>query len=543
MKKLITSALPYVNNQPHLGNIVGSVLSGDVYNRYCRMKGEESMYICGTDEYGTAIEMEAIAQGTTPQEICKKNREIHKSVYEWFGIRFDQFGHTSSPSHTELVQQLFMKMYNNGYFKEEEIEQFYCEHCKLFLADRYVIGECKFCGDSQARGDQCDACGHSYKSTDLLIPQCSICNSNPVIRKTNHLFFDLARFKPRLEELYKAKGQQWSQNAQNIFNQWMAIDLYPRCMTRDLKFKWGVPVPLEAFKEKVFYVWFDAPIGYLTFLKDLVGDCFEDWCREAELVQFMGKDNVCFHTVIFPAMLIATGDKLPLVSRLSATEYLQFENKKFSKSRRHGIFGLDLVDGKLGKVCLWRYYLMKIRPEGTKDANFSFYDFQKSVSGDLINNLGNFVNRVLKYIKQKCAGQVRIETLDERDTKCVTVVNELFERYRERMDEIKLRDGLQMVFEVSRIGNEYVQEGVGDASRRSHCFCFGFSLVVHLAKMMHPFIPESSMRMLKMCEIEYVEPKLDMEMKVFYEHSICDDIEPLFENFSPEQIEEMTKYG
>lgn len=540
MRKFITSALPYVNNQPHLGNIIGCVLSSDVYSRFCRKRGQRCMHVCGTDEYGTAIEMEAIAQGLTPAEICRENRKIHKRVYDWFDIYFDYFGHTSSDSHTELVQSMFARMYDNGYFREEEIEQLYCEACSLFLADRYVLGECRFCGDGNARGDQCDACGHTYRSLELVRPRCSLCSAEPVIRPTVHLFFDLAAFKPQLEALYRENGRFWSQNAQSIFAQWMDMDLHPRCMTRDLKFGWGVPVPLDWFRGKVFYVWFDAPLGYLTFLRDLVGDEFEEWCREAELVQFMGKDNVSFHTVVFPAMLFATGEQLPLVKRLSVTEYLQFEGKKFSKSRRHGIFGLDLVDGRLGSACVWRYYLLKIRPE-SRDANFSFLDFQQSVTADLINNLGNFVNRVLKYIQARLGSRVALLALGDRDNSLVAAINGVCKRYIESMDEIQLRDGLQAVLEISRMGNEYIQEGSQSRDRRNHCFGIGLSIVVLVGRLLHPFMPATSSRILEMCRLE--ESPIPDTMEIIDGHDIGNDIQPLFNHFTPEQIDEMKHFN
>ncbi|AFN84058.1 methionyl-tRNA synthetase [Encephalitozoon romaleae SJ-2008] len=539
-KKFITSALPYVNNQPHLGNVIGSVLSGDVYSRYCKKKGETVVYICGTDEYGTAIEMEAISRGKTPQDVCEENRKLHKQVYDWFNIEFDYFGFTSLPAHTEVVQDLFMKMYNNGYFSEQEVEQLYCNTCVIFLADRYVVGKCKFCGDLRARGDQCDACGHTYNSLELVSPECSICGTTPIVKSTTHLFFDLEAFKPRLEKLYKTNGHLWSQNAQNIFNQWISMEFFPRCMTRDLKFNWGVPVPLKKFEGKVFYVWFDAPIGYLTFLKDLVGKDFEEWRKESELVQFMGKDNVSFHTIIFPAMLYATGEEYPMIKRLSATEYLMFENQKFSKSRKHGIFGLDLVNGNLGKSCVWRYYLLKIRPESTKDSNFTFHDFQQSVTADLINNLGNLVNRVLKYIGSKCNSKVSLLELNDNDKKCIEEVNELYRKYLRKMEEIKLREGLQVVMDISRRGNEYIQEGIRNEDRKSHFFCLGFSIIGLLGTLLHPFMPLTSSEILKMCNLE--ETRLPDQMNIIDGHTIGNNIYPVFKNFTDEQLEEMRKY-
>jgi methionyl-tRNA synthetase len=539
MKKFITSALPYVNNQPHLGNIIGCVLSADVYSRYCKRKGEEAVYICGTDEYGTAIEMAAIAQNKTPIQICEENRVLHRAVYDWFNIHFDHFGFTSSESHKENVQDFFRKIYSNGYFDEQSIDQLYCEACQLYLADRYVTGTCPVCKDPGARGDQCDACGHLYKTLDLADPLCTLCDSAPVVRPNTHLFFRLGDFKAQLMKLYEKYGSGWSQNGQNIFNQWMSMDLHPRCMTRDLKYNWGVPVPLDGFRDKVFYVWFDAPIGYLTFLKELVGDEYQRWREEAELVQFMGKDNVSFHTIIFPAMLMATGEKYPLVSKLAATEFLQFENQKFSKSRKHGIFGLDLLDNKLGTSCIWRFYLLKIRPE-TGDANFSFLDFRNSVTGDLINNLGNFCNRVLKFVHSRCQGRIRVSELSECDMALVSAINRLYREHLVLMEAIRIRDALCTVLEVSRVGNGYVQGFVKmDKEARAHGFSVAFSVVVFLEILLHPFLPVASEKIRAMCNLGgglYPE-----EFKVVMDHQIGEDIAPLF-TLTPEQLSEVERY-
>lgn len=539
VKKIITSALPYVNNQPHLGNIIGCVLSGDIYSRFCKKNREDVVYICGTDEYGTAIEMAALAQNKKPLEICEENRQIHKNIYDWFDIKFDFFGHTTSSVHTENVQDFFNKIYQNKYFEECLINQFFCDTCEIFLADRYVVGTCKYCGFTDAKGDQYDGCGHTYKSLDLTDAKCTLCKSVPSIRETKHLFFDFNNFKDQLISLYETNKKYWSDNGKNITKSWLDQELTSRCMTRDLKNKWGVPVPLEGFESKVFYVWFDAVIGYYTFLKELVKDDYSKWLKEGELIQFMGKDNVFFHTIVFPSMIYATKDNYPVIKRLSVTEFLLFENQKFSKSRGHGIFGLDLVDNSLGNSCLWRYYLTKIRPEKC-DSNFSFQHFTSTIDADLNNNIGNFCNRVLKYIKNKCGKKIQLDVLTDQDKNMKERVNKIYLKYIDNFSEIRLRDSLERVLEISKIGNEFVQQAVDNKDNMIHCFSVAFSIVNLIGQLLDPFIPVSSDKLLKMCNKEkefYPE-----EFTIINEWEISEYIYPLFSRLDQETIDKLNNF-
>ncbi|KAK6089906.1 hypothetical protein P3W45_001109 [Vairimorpha bombi] len=538
-KKIITSALPYVNNQPHLGNIIGCVLSGDIYSRFCKKNEEEVVYICGTDEYGTAIEMAGFAQNKKLIQICEENRIIHKNIYDWFDIKFDFFGHTTSSVHTENVQDFFNKIYKNKYFEENLIGQFFCDTCQMFLADRYVVGTCKYCGFTDAKGDQCDSCGHTYKSLDLVDAKCTLCNSVPSIRDTKHLFFDFNNFKDQLTRLYETNGKYWSDNGKHITKSWLDQELLPRCMTRDLKNKWGVPVPLEGFEGKVFYVWFDAVIGYYTFLKELVKEDYSKWLKEGELIQFMGKDNVFFHTIVFPSMIYATKDEYPVVKRLSVTEFLLFENQKFSKSRGHGIFGLDLVDNSLGNSCLWRYYLTKIRPEKC-DSNFSFQHFSNTIDADLNNNIGNFCNRVLKYIKNKCNRKIKLDITNEQDNIMKENVNKIFLNYLENFTEIRLRDALECVLEISKIGNEFVQQAVSNKDNMVHGFSVAFSIVNLIGQLLDPFIPVTSDKILKMCNTKKeFYPK---EFVIIKEWEINEDVSPLFNRLDQEIIDRLNNF-
>lgn len=538
-KKIITSALPYVNNQPHLGNIIGCVLSGDVYSRYCKKNNEEVVYLCGTDEYGTAIEIEALKKNKKPIEICNENRVIHKKIYDWFQIKFDHFGQTTTEAHKKRVQEMFKQIYENGYFQENKVEQYFCTQCETFLADRYVEGTCKFCGYVGARGDQCDGCGHTYKSTDLIDPKCTICGSVPVIKETNHLFFDFGAFKGQLEELFEKNSKYWSDNGKAITKSWLDQELLPRCMTRDLKNKWGVPVPLEGYESKVFYVWFDAVIGYFTFLEQCVGEDVDMWMKEGRLVQFMGKDNVFFHTIVFPSIIFATHQDLPLIERLSVTEFLLFENEKFSKSRGHGIFGMDLINDECGPSDLWRYYLLKIRPERI-DSNFSFDHFLNTITADLNNNIGNFCNRVLKYLNNKCQRKINIRNETEKEEEFVKRVDKLYKEHLNLLSEIKIKDALEKILEISKCGNEYVQKIIDEKLDRPHGFSVAYSVVVLIGQIMEPFIPKASERLLKMCNCEF--QKYSENFFLIKENTISENITPLFSKLDDETISKLTQF-
>jgi len=288
-KILITSALPYVNNVPHLGNIVGCVLSADVFARFCRARGYETLFICGTDEHGTATETKALEEGLTPEQVCDKYYKIHKQIYEWFGCSFDTFGRTSTDIHTEVVQSIFNRVNENGFIKKDSLEQTYCPKCDKFLADRFVEGTCPHCGYEKARGDQCESCSKLLNAVELLNSKCKICGSKPITKTSNHLFIDLPALSHDLEKWTIQSAEQgfWTQNARTVTNAWFKEGLKPRCVSRDLK--WGVPIPLEGYTDKVFYVWFDAPIGYISITKQAFPDSWEQWWKsdDVKLYQFM----------------------------------------------------------------------------------------------------------------------------------------------------------------------------------------------------------------------------------------------------------------
>ncbi|KAK1349323.1 methionine--tRNA ligase mes1 [Hamiltosporidium tvaerminnensis] len=503
MKKLITSALPYVNNLPHLGNIVGCVLSADVYTRFCKKRGQKAIHICGTDEYGTATEMTAIEQNLHPKEIVDKNSVIHKNIYDWFEIHFDHFGRTTDDDHVIFTQKIFKEIYRENYFEEKTSEQYFCLKCELFLADRYLLGTCPSCSSERARGDQCDDCGYLVKALELKLPKCSICKEEPVIRKTKHLYLRLDLLKPQIKKIIEEKSESWSDNAKAIANHWINLDLHSRSMTRDLKYRWGVGVPVEGFEDKVLYVWFDAPIGYLTFTKQCLKEEYDSFVDDCVWYQFMGKDNVPFHSIIFPGMLLATKNKYPIVSTINSTEYLMYENDKFSKSRNVGIFGSDLLNDTKGPASIWRFYLIKCRPEN-KDTNFSVEDFIQTVKSDLINNFGNFCNRSLKFFEEKMKRNLEFN-LNEEDKLFISQINDSYSQYLSAMERIELKNGLKIFMEISNAGNKYLQDNINDKERRKTVFSVGVSLVVLLGHICEPFMPSITKKIFKMIEVENTE--------------------------------------
>ncbi|KAI9194345.1 hypothetical protein LWI28_005212 [Acer negundo] len=524
---LITSALPYVNNVPHLGNIIGCVLSADVFARYCRLRGYNAIYICGTDEYGTATETKAMEEKCSPKEICDKYHAIHSEVYKWFNISFDKFGRTSTPQQTEVCQAIFKKLLENKWLLENTMQQPYCDTCERFLADRFVEGICPYeeCKYESARGDQCENCGKLLNATELKDPKCRTCQSTPHIRDTNHLFLDLPSLKDKLEEYINnmSVAGSWSQNAIQATNAWLKEGLKPRCITRDLK--WGVPVPHKGFEEKVFYVWFDAPIGYPSITACYTSE-WDKWWKNpenVELFQFMGKDNVPFHTVMFPSTLLGTGENWTLMKTISVTEYLNYEAGKFSKSKGIGVFGNDAKDTNI-PVEVWRYYLLTNRPE-VSDTLFTWADLQAKLNSELLNNLGNFINRVLSFVaKPPGQGYGSIipdaigaeshpltKTLAEKVGTCV-------EQYVEAMEKVKLKQGLKTAMSISSEGNAYLQESQfwklykEDQPSCSIVMRTAVGLVHILACLLEPFMPSFSIEVFK-----------QLNMQAENKPSLCDE--------------------
>jgi len=498
MKILITSALPYVNNVPHLGNIIGCVLSADVFSRYCRSRGYDSIFVCGTDEYGTATEIKALEEGVTPKEICDKYHGIHKGIYEWFGIRFDIFGRTSTEKHTAITQEIFGDLHRNGYIVEDEVEQFYDEKAGMFLADRYIEGTCPYCQSEGARSDQCDRCGRLLHHGELKNPQSKVTKTTPVLKKTKHLFIDLPGMEGELGKWIAKESREgfWSDNSTKIAQSWLNEGLKKRAITRDLK--WGVPVPLPGFENKVFYVWFDAPIGYISITANLT-DAWKEWWMNPEgvrLYQFMGKDNVPFHTVIFPSTLMGTKKPWTLLHHISTTEFLNYEGGKFSKSRQVGVFGDDAKNSGIAPD-VWRYYLLSNRPESA-DTDFTWNDFTDKGNSELLANLGNLVNRTLVFVKNNFGGTVPEGAPNDADRSFLAQQDALAKEISADLEGVRIRDGIHRIMALSKNANRYFQDNKpwelvkSDRSRAAAVMSVLVGQVRDLAILIEPYLPFTS---------------------------------------------------
>ena len=535
-RRLITAALPYVNNIPHLGNIIQS-LSGDVFARYCRSKGYDTLYICGTDEYGTATETKALEEKTDPRSLCDHYYKEHTNIYKWFNINFDKFGRTSNQQCTEITQGLFNDLDAAGLIKEHVNKQLFCPHCNMFLADRYVDGTCPKCGSPKARGDQCDECGSLLDPIELKEPKCHTCGSTPEVRETKHLYIDLPALSEKLNawvEKASVEGR-WSDNAINMTKAWIRDGLQERGITRDLK--WGIPVPKAGYEDKVFYVWFNAPIGYLSITKQLADELIKegkqsfDWkswwipseSEEAkgkgkvDLFQFIGKDNIPFHTVIFPCTLLGSPHEWTKLHHMSSTEYLNYEDGKFSKSRGVGVFGSDAIETGI-PADAWRFYIFYNRPE-KQDYQFTWKDFMEKLNGELIGNLGNLVNRTLLFVNKYYEGKIPEAPVDEE---LWAQVKELEKKATEYLEWAELKDAFRTMFEISDICNKKFQatepwkartENPAVADSLIHNLCY---VIKDLMIMMNPYMPQYTQKIMSYFGKTIEEKKVGMETKPGY---------------------------
>ncbi|RLV93484.1 Methionine--tRNA ligase cytoplasmic [Spathaspora sp. JA1] len=557
---LITSALPYVNNVPHLGNIIGSVLSADIYARYAKNRNYNCLFVCGTDEYGTATETKALEERLSPQQLCDKYHALHKEVYDWFDIGFDYFGRTTTQEQTEIAQDIFLKLHKAGYLEEKTTEQLYCQSHKSFLADRFVEGTCPKCNYEDARGDQCDKCGNLLDPLDLIDPRCKVDGSSPIVKESTHIYLKLNELEEPLSKWVsesEVKGN-WSKNSRTITNSWLKQGLEPRCITRDLR--WGTPVPLEGYEDKVLYVWFDACIGYVSITANYfkhkyeISDLWENWWRNPEnvdLYQFMGKDNVPFHTVVFPSSQIGTGDVWTKLYHLSTTEYLQYEGGKFSKSRNVGVFGNNAADTGI-PASVWRYYLASIRPESS-DSQFSWDEFVTKNNSELLANLGNFVNRIVKFAIARYNGVIPKFDAQAHIPEYQTFesdVNTLLGQYIESMESVNLRKGLEIAMHISSRGNQFLQDNKLDnslyynhADKSDAVVSVALNLVYLVSAVIYPFMPETT---LKINEILNVPPlSITDKFELVLEPGHCiGKAQYLFTRIDEKKVEEWrSKYG
>lgn len=509
-RRLITSALPYVNNIPHLGNLI-QMLSGDVFARFCRNRGYDTLYICGTDEYGTATETKALEEKKSPRELCDYYYNEHTKIYDWFHINFDKFGRTSNDECTEITQNLFNDLDKNGLITEHTNNQLFCNHCNMFLADRFVHGICPKCGYEDARGDQCDKCGSLLDPTELKQPRCSTCSSTPEVKETKHLYINLPKISGKLDEWMKKVSVEgkWADNAVNITKAWIRDGLNERAITRDLK--WGIPVPKKGYENKVFYVWFNAPIGYMSITKQLANELIKagkksfDWKswwlpseseegknkEHVDLFQFIGKDNIPFHTVIFPCTLLGSGHDWTKLYHMSSTEYLNYEDGKFSKSRGIGVFGTDAIESGI-PADAWRFYIFYNRPE-KQDFQFTWKDFQEKMNSELIGNLGNLVNRTLLFVTRYYGGKIPSAPVDEE---LWSEVKKLEAKATENLEWANLKDAFRSMFEIADLCNKKFQAAEPWKTRttepeKAESLLFNLCYIIKdLMIMMNPYMPQ-----------------------------------------------------
>jgi methionyl-tRNA synthetase len=503
---LITSALPYANGPLHIGHLAGVYIPSDIYTRYLRMKGADVISICGSDEHGVPITLKARKEGITPQEVVDRYHTLNKKAFEDFGIAFDIYSRTSNKVHYETASDFFLKLYNKGEFTEKTSEQYYDEEAGCFLADRYIMGTCPHCGNENAYGDQCEKCGTSLSPNDLINPHSTISGSKPVLRETLHWYLPLDKYESWLRKWILEDHKEWKTNVYGQCKSWIDQGLQPRAVSRDLD--WGVPVPVEGAKGKVLYVWFDAPIGYISATKELTSDWEKYWKDpETKMVHFIGKDNIVFHCIIFPAMLKAEGSFM-LPENVPANEFLNLENDKISTSRNWAVWLHEYLEEFPGKQDVLRYTLCSNAPE-TKDNDFTWKDFQARNNNELVAILGNFVNRTLVLTGKYYDGRVpeRGET-DENDNSVLKEISKIRENVETSIETYRFREALREAMNLARLGNKYLADAEPwkidktDPERVKTIMNIALQITANLTIVLEPFLPFSMSTLRKWINID-----------------------------------------
>ena len=483
-----------------MGNLVGSILSADVAARYYRLRGDDVLMVSGSDEHGTPIEVEALKQGITPKELTDRNHARVAELFKKWGASFDNYTRTESPVHKEFVRDMLMKIYANGYIFSQDTQMLYCEHDHRFLPDRFVEGKCPYCGCERARGDQCDRCGRLLETTALVEPYCVICKNPPTVKTTKHWYIDLSKLSDRLSQFLR-ENKQLPVNAKNFSLNWIKEGLKPRAVTRDVE--WGIPAPFQGAEGKTIYVWIDAVLGYVSAT---IEQCMqtgepEKWRefwfnKEAKTLYFVGKDNIPFHTIILPALLLASGEDYNLPWNVSATEFLQFKGEKASKSQRIGIWIDEALE--MFPVDYWRFFLMATRPE-SKDTNFSWDFFLEKINADLNDTYGNFIHRTLTFVTNKFEGIIpEPQKLEAEDQMILQTVKEKIEAMAEELETAKLQSAVNTLISLSRLGNQYLNDTEPwnllktDKAKAASIFYVAVQIVKAIAVSSSPFIPGTS---------------------------------------------------
>lgn len=538
----VTAALPYANGGVHIGHLAGVYVPADIYVRYLRLKKRDVIFIGGSDEHGVPITIRARKEGVTPQNIVDRYHTMIKKSFEDFGISFDIYSRTTSETHQQLASDFFRKLYTDGKLIEKSSMQYYDEEAKTFLADRYIIGECPRCHHEGAYGDQCEHCGSELDPTELINPKSTISGSEPVMKETRNWYLPLNEYQEWLKRWILDGHKEWRSNVYGQCKSWLDMDLQPRAMTRDLN--WGIPVPVAGAEGKVLYVWFDAPIGYISNTKELLPDTWEKWWKDPEtrLVHFIGKDNIVFHCIVFPVMLKAHGDYI-LPDNVPANEFLNLENDKISTSRNWAVWLHEYLIDLPGKQDVLRYVLTANAPE-TKDNNFTWKDFQERNNNELVAVYGNFVNRALQLTKKYFDGIVpACGPLTDIDRQTIEEFKNVKQDVESLLDAFKFRDAQKEAMNLARIGNRYITEcepwkvWKTDPERVKTILYISLQLTANLAIAFEPFLPFSSEKLRQMLNIEHFDwNQLGTTDILKAGHRLADP-ELLFEKIEDEVIE------
>lgn len=499
-KILVTSALLYVNGLPHLGHVVGCWLPGDVFTRYHKTKGNDVVYVSGTDDHGTTSYISAKEAGMEPSDYIASMNARMKEIAKKLSINFDIFSGTNTQTHHDVTIDFFSEIYKNGYTEVKESSMLFCEHDKIALADRFVYGICPNCGYDKAYGDQCDKCGATYELDALGSPKCAFCGKDAVKKSTKHIYISLDKIQPELQKWVESKKDIWRPHVYAMTNKWFKEGLKPRCITRDIP--WGIKVPLKGFEDKVFYVWFDAPIGYISITKELGGDEMvkDRWQNpECEIYNFIGKDNIDFHAVFFPSMELAC-KKYNLATNVVGFNFLNFEGQKFSKSHKVGIFCDSLLHSDIDIDAL-RAYLVSIFPEN-KDSDFTYEGFKLNTNAELVGKYGNFFNRTLNMINKNFAGELEIDfddikdSLDENDKEMIEAINTLPTQIGELFEKTEFRMAYKEIMRFASIGNTYLEKTApwtliknGDTTSAKKVLYLCLNMAKALAIVASPIMP------------------------------------------------------
>lgn len=506
-RTLVTAALPYANGGVHIGHLAGVYVPADIYVRYLRLKKRDVLFICGSDEHGVPVTIRARKEGCTPQQVVDRYNKIIKESFEGFGISFDFFGRTTSEVHKKTASDFFRSLYDKGEFVEQESEQYYDEEAHTFLADRYITGECPHCHAEGAYGDQCEKCGTALSPTELINPRSTVSGSKPVLRKTKHWYLPLDKHQQWLEPWITEQHKEWRSNVMGQCKSWFDMGLKPRAVSRDLD--WGIPVPVEGADGKVLYVWFDAPIGYISNTKELLPNDWEKWWKsdDTRLIHFIGKDNIVFHCIVFPAMLKAEGSYI-LPDNVPANEFLNLEDDKISTSRNWAVWLDEYLRDLPGKQDVLRYVLTANAPE-TKDNNFTWKDFQARNNNELVAVYGNFVNRALQLTKKYYDSVVPAAgELTDYDRQTIEEFKDVKAEVERLIENFRFRDAQKEAMNLARIGNKYLADSEPwkviktDPERVKTILNLSLQLVANLAIAFEPFLPFSSEKLRGMLHIE-----------------------------------------